>query len=223
MRWTTRLVISIALAWTVASFTALVVLRFVDPSTSMVIFLAGDDAQVGTWLTLEEIPDHQVMAVLASEDQRFFLHSGVDFDAVKTAVDQARRGQRLRGASTLTQQCVKNLFLSHKRSWLRKAVEAVLALQMDLVWPKSRILEVYLNIAEFGPDVYGVEAGAHYHFGKPAGALTPSQSALMASVLPSPKTYSLSPPDTHVAERARWIAVQIRQLGGAAMLSALDE
>ena len=153
------------------------------------------------------------LAVVASEDQRFPHHAGVDFEAIRQALSEYRAGEGLRGASTITQQTAKNLFLWNGRSFVRKAVEAGLAVVIDGLWPKQRILEVYLNVAEFGPGIYGVEAASQAYFDKPARHLTEYQAALLAAVLPNPKVLRVNAPSTYVRERVVWIQGQIAQLG----------
>ena len=195
-------------------------LRYLNPPVSMVM-LADDGRQQASWVPISDIPWYVQMAVIASEDQRFADHAGFDTRELKNAIDAARSGKRLRGASTLSQQAAKNLFLWHGRSLLRKGLEAALTLEMELLWPKARILEVYLNIAEFGPSVYGIEAGAEHHFGVSVAQLSLRQAALLASVLPAPKSYRAEPPDPHVLERAQWIERQIQQLGAERYLLEL--
>jgi monofunctional biosynthetic peptidoglycan transglycosylase len=137
----------------------------------------------------------------------------VDFEAIRQALSEYRAGEGLRGASTITQQTAKNLFLWNGRSFIRKAIEAGLAVVIDGFWSKQRILEVYLNIAEFGPGIYGVEAASQAYFGKPARHLTEYQAALLAAVLPNPKVLSVNSPSSYVLERVSWIQGQIAQLG----------
>jgi monofunctional biosynthetic peptidoglycan transglycosylase len=193
------------------------VLRFVNPPTSA--FMLGYQIQstgkslVQEWVPMREISPWMPLAVVASEDQRFPYHVGVDFEAIRQALSEYRAGEGLRGASTITQQTAKNLFLWNGRSFIRKAIEAGLALVIDGFWSKQRILEVYLNIAEFGPGIYGVEAASQAYFGKPARHLTEYQAALLAAVLPNPKVLRVNSPSLYVLERVAWIRGQIAQLG----------
>lgn len=193
------------------------VLRFVNPPTSA--FMLGYQLQstgkslAQEWVPMREISPWMPLAVVASEDQRFPHHVGVDFEAIRQALSEYRAGEGLRGASTITQQTAKNLFLWNGRSFIRKAIEAGLALVIDGFWSKQRILEVYLNIAEFGPGIYGVEAASQAYFGKPARHLTEYQAALLAAVLPNPKVLSVNSPSSYVLERVSWIQGQIAQLG----------
>ncbi|MFC6673657.1 monofunctional biosynthetic peptidoglycan transglycosylase [Marinobacterium aestuariivivens] len=169
----------------------------------------------------DRISPSMQLAVIAAEDQRFPEHNGFDFKAIQRALDHNFDGGRLRGASTLTQQTAKNLFLWSGRSWVRKGLEAWFALLLELLWDKGRILEVYLNIVEFGPGIYGVEAAGRYYFGVPARQLGPWQSARLAAVLPNPYRYRAQPPSPYVERRSRWIAQQMRQLGNVT-LEAVD-
>lgn len=210
------------LAWTLAGASMLMVLvmllfRFVNPPTSA--FMLGysldhsGESPAYQWVPLEDISPWMPLAVVASEDQRFPRHAGVDFDAIYKAVSEYRAGEGLRGASTITQQTAKNLFLWKGRSFVRKAIEAVLAIGLEVLWPKERILEVYLNIAEFGPGIYGVEAASQAYFGKPARYLSQSQAARLAAVLPNPRVLSVNQPSAYVLERVSWILGQMSQLG----------
>lgn len=167
------------------------------------------------WVPWDEIAPSAKLAVIAAEDQRFADHFGLDLAAIQRAREHNRRGRTLRGASTISQQVAKNLFLWSGRSWLRKGMEVGYTLLIELFWPKQRVLEVYLNIAEFGEGVYGVEAAAQQYFGRPAAQLTEYQAALLAAVLPSPKRMSVVAPTAYVQSRAQWIQGQMRQLGTA--------
>jgi monofunctional biosynthetic peptidoglycan transglycosylase len=161
------------------------------------------------WVPAARIPDSLRRAVVAAEDQKFWTHRGFDLEAIERALAHNQKSRRKRGASTISQQVAKNLFLWPSRSYLRKALEASFTVLIEALWPKQRILEVYLNIAEFGPGVYGAEAAARKFFGKPAAALTPPESARLAAVLPNPRKYRLSSPGPYVQARAAWILAQI--------------
>lgn len=170
------------------------------------------------WVAMGEISPWMPLAVIASEDQRFPEHWGIDFGAVNTALTQ--QGEtHLRGASTLSQQTAKNMFLWDGRSWVRKAIEAGMTLGIEAVWRKKRILTVYLNVAEFGPGIFGVEAASQAYFHKPAKQLTEAQAALLAAVLPSPLRYSAKTPSRYIQMRQQWIMRQMRQLGGQPFLT----
>lgn len=206
-------------------FLTVLLFRFVNPPTSAFMLAY----QLGTapeplrqeWVPMAEISPWMPLAVVASEDQRFPYHAGVDFEAIRKAVSEYKAGEGLRGASTITQQTAKNLFLWNGRSFVRKALEAVLALGIDGLWPKERVLEVYLNIAEFGPGIYGVEAASQAYFGKPARQLSQNQAARLAAVLPNPKVLSVTAPTAYVQERVVWIQQQMNQLSGLKYLEQL--
>ena len=163
------------------------------------------------------------LAVITSEDQRFPLHQGFDVDAIMKALNEAEEGGRLRGASTISQQVAKNMFLWTGRSWLRKGLEVWFTSLIEVTWGKQRILEVYMNIAEWGPGVFGIEAASQYHFGKRASQLTDMQAALLASTLPSPLKYDPARPAQHLIDRARWNLAQQRKLGGTNWLAPISE
>ncbi|WP_425490566.1 monofunctional biosynthetic peptidoglycan transglycosylase [Brenneria izadpanahii] len=184
-------------------------------------WLNGDFSYVAhsTWVAMDDIAPSMALAVIAAEDQKFPEHWGFDFDAINSALRHNERNtQRIRGASTLSQQMVKNLFLWDSRSWLRKGLEAGITAGVELVWTKRRILTVYLNIAEFGPGIFGVEAASRHYFNKPASRLTASESALLAAVLPNPIRFRVNAPSGYVIQRQQWILRQMRQIGGEAFL-----
>ena len=206
-------------------FLTILLFRFVNPPTSafMLAYQLGSAPEPlrQEWVPMAEISPWMPLAVMASEDQRFPYHAGVDFEAIRKAVSEYKAGEGLRGASTITQQTAKNLFLWNGRSFVRKALEAVLALGIDGLWPKERVLEVYLNIAEFGPGIYGVEAASEIYFGKPAHQLSQAQAARLAAVLPNPKVLSVTSPTAYVQERVVWIQQQMNQLSGLRYLEQL--
>ena len=167
------------------------------------------------WVSMDEISPWMGLAVIAAEDQKFPEHWGFDVSAIEKALAHNERNEsRIRGASTLSQQTAKNLFLWDGRSWVRKGREAGLTLGIETVWSKKRILTVYLNIAEFGDGVFGVEAASQRYFHKPASKLTMSEAALLAAVLPNPIRFKASAPTGYVHSRQAWIMRQMRQLGG---------
>jgi monofunctional biosynthetic peptidoglycan transglycosylase len=174
------------------------------------------------WASLEQISPHAAIAVIASEDQQFPFHAGFDFDSIRDAVRASERGRRLRGASTISQQVAKNLFLWPGRSLVRKGLEAYFTVLIEALWPKERILEMYLNVAQFGDGVYGVQAAAHRFWRKPAARLTSEEAALLAAVLPNPLRLHADRPSRYVLERREWILGQMRELGGAGYLRALE-
>jgi monofunctional glycosyltransferase len=174
------------------------------------------------WIPYERIPDNMKMAVIAAEDQRFAQHRGFDMQAIRAAMEHNRQGGNLRGASTLTQQVAKNQFLWSGRSWPRKVLEAWFTLWIEVLWPKQRILEIYLNLAEWDHGVFGVEAAARHHFGISASYLSDRQAAQLAAVLPSPLRWSAANPPARVQQRASWIQRQSRQLGGRHYLDKME-
>ncbi len=203
----------------------LLLFRYVNPPTSAFIVsysLTHPRQEVQQqWVSFSEISPWMPLAVVASEDQRFPDHWGIDFAAIRKALAEYRAGEGLRGASTITQQTAKNLFLWNGRSFVRKTLEAGLALAVDGLWPKRRILEVYLNIAEFGPGIYGVEAASRVYFGIPARQLSAAQAARLAAVLPNPEVLSVTEPSAYVRDRVFWIRGQMNQLSGLQYLKDL--
>jgi monofunctional biosynthetic peptidoglycan transglycosylase len=181
-------------------------------------WLRGDFSYVAhsDWVGHDEISPWMGLAVIASEDQKFPTHWGFDVAAIESVLDNS--DSRMRGASTLSQQTAKNLFLWDGRSWIRKGLEAGLTVGIETVWTKRRILTVYLNIAEFGPGIFGVEAASQRYFHKPASRLTAADAALLAAVLPNPIRYRAAAPSGYVRERQQWILRQMRQLGGEGFL-----
>lgn len=165
------------------------------------------------WVSWDQIAPAAKLAVIAAEDQRFPEHFGLDLQAIEKAREHNRTSRRTRGASTLTQQVAKNLFLWPKRSWVRKGLEVGYTLLIETMWSKQRVLEVYLNIAEFSEGVYGVEAAANKFFRKPASKLTYHEAALLAAVLPNPKRLRVAAPSEYMENRASWIRGQMSQLG----------
>ena len=195
----------------------IVLFRFVNPPGSMLMLtqaLTGTKIE-RTWVPLGEISPHLVRAVIVSEDGRFCEHSGVDTAAIKEAIERAARGTP-RGASTISMQVTKNLFLWNAKSYLRKVIEIPLTLIMELVWPKRRVLEVYLNIAEWGPGVFGAEAAARRHFHKSAARLNERESALLAAVLPNPVVRDASAPGPQTSAKARVVQARVRAYGAVA-------
>ncbi|WP_037384254.1 monofunctional biosynthetic peptidoglycan transglycosylase [Serratia sp. DD3] len=171
------------------------------------------------WVALNDISPNMALAVMASEDQKFPDHWGFDIDAIEKAISHNEKNQTsIRGASTLSQQTAKNLFLWDGRSWLRKGLEAGLTTGIELAWAKRRILTVYLNIAEFGDGIFGVEMAAQRFFNKPAIRLTSSEAALLAAVLPNPHRFKVNAPSRYVIQRQQWILHQMQQLGGKSFL-----
>ena len=186
-------------------------------------WLSGDFHYVAhsDWVGMDEISPWMGLAAIAAEDQKFPEHWGFDVSAIEKALaHNERQENRVRGASTLSQQTAKNLFLWDGRSWLRKGLEAGLTVGIETVWSKKRILTVYLNIAEFGEGTFGVEAASRRYFHKPASKLTASEAALLAAVLPNPIRFRADAPSGYVRSRQAWILRQMRQLGGEGFMQA---
>jgi monofunctional biosynthetic peptidoglycan transglycosylase len=173
------------------------------------------------WVPLSQITPQAALAVVAAEDQKFPYHWGFDLQAIKDAVEHNASGGRVRGASTLTQQVARNLFLWQGRSYLRKGLEAWFTLLLELCWSKQRILEVYLNIAETGPQTFGIQAAARRYFGRTAGTLTREQAATIAAVLPNPLRFHADRPSGYVLSRRDHILQQMSQLGGTVYLKSI--
>lgn len=188
--------------------------RVVDPPLTPLMLIRLPEA--GTLdhrsVPLDRISPELIRAVIAAEDNRFCIHGGIDWSAVKDAVEEYERRGRLRGASTITMQTARNLFLWPGGGFVRKAVEVPMSYAIELAWPKRRILEVYLNIIEWGDGVFGAEAAARYHFGIPAAALGPEQAAWLAAILPSPRSYARGRITPYLAGR---VATILARMGAA--------
>ena len=212
------------LIWLALSLGAVAALRSVDPPTTMVMLLQPGpvDELEYTWVDRDQIAWNAARAVIAAEDQRFAEHHGIDFVQLDRALADFRGGDDLRGASTITQQVAKNVFLWQGRSFVRKAFEAYFAVLIEMCWTKERILEVYLNVAELGPGVFGVEAAAREYFGSHAAALSATEAALLAAVLPNPQQLHAQQPSEYVRERQSWIVSQMRLLESRGHYRGLD-
>lgn len=209
---------------------SVVLLRWVDPPTTAFIvrerLSAGEPGKPSSvqyrWVDGKQISPYVKVAVIAAEDQKFPEHHGFDFDSINDALEDRERGRRVRGASTLSQQVAKNLFLWPGQSWIRKGMEAYFTVLIETLWPKQRILEVYVNIAEFGSGVFGVGAAAEVFFKKPAARLSAPEAALLAAVLPSPKRMKVRSPSRYVLSRQQWILGQMRGLGSVDLLRQIE-
>jgi monofunctional biosynthetic peptidoglycan transglycosylase len=222
-----RLMLLAIAGWIGLGIALVVLLRFVPPPLSAVMAedwigarLEGDRGFVlrYQWTPWDEVAPTLPIALVAAEDQRFPLHHGFDFEAIQRAIEEADDGERLRGASTISQQVAKNLFLWSGRSFVRKGLEAWFTVLIEALWPKRRILEVYLNIAEFGHGVYGAGAASRLFFRTTPARLDAHQAALLAAVLPNPSRFHAERPSAYVLRRAAWIQRQAGQLGGAGYL-----
>ena len=214
-----------------ASLALVVALRWINPPFTA--FMA--QAQISAWakrdssytfrhrwVDLTHISPNLPLAVVASEDQKFPEHWGFDVEAIEKAYELNQHSHRVRGASTISQQVAKNIFLWSGRSYIRKGLEAYFTVLIETCWPKRRILEIYLNIAEFGTGTYGAEAAAQRFFHKSAAKLTRSDAAVLAAVLPNPQLLAAAAPSAYVLKRRDWILGQMQTLGGAEMLGEID-
>ncbi len=206
---------------TLGSFAAVVLLRWVSPPYSAVMLqrlLRDGPPQQHVWVDMERIDPQLALAVVAAEDQRFPMHWGFDTNEIVAALERHLNGGRLRGASTISQQVARNLFLWQGRSFLRKGLEVWFTGLIEAVWPKRRILEMYLNFAEMGERIFGVGAASVRYFGRGPERLSRQQAALLAAVLPNPAVYRVDAPSTYVRQRRDWILEQMENLGGPGYL-----
>jgi monofunctional biosynthetic peptidoglycan transglycosylase len=206
------------------SLLIVVPIRWVDPTTTA--FMLRDSSNVRPlqheWVDWADIGDALPIAVVAAEDQKFAGHMGFDVESIRISVDEHAEGKSLRGASTITQQVAKNLYLWSGRSFLRKGIEAYFTVLLEATLPKRRILEIYLNIAEFGPGIYGAGAASKSYFGKAPSALGDSEAALLAAVLPSPKQLHVERPSSYLRERQSWIIESMQRLRGEQWILLLE-
>jgi monofunctional glycosyltransferase len=209
-----------------ASVALVLMFRFLSPPVSALMIERRIDSWSGTtrysptykWVPFDRIAPVMAVAVIAAEDQNFYQHHGFDWGAIQRAIDYNENSDRTRGASTITQQTVKNLFLWSGRDWIRKGAEAYFTVLLESFWNKNRILETYLNIVEFGDGIYGAEAAAQTYFGKSASRLSAEEAALLAAVLPNPHRLKVQRPSAYVRERQQWILEQMNQLGGSGLV-----
>ncbi|WP_086113254.1 monofunctional biosynthetic peptidoglycan transglycosylase [Xenorhabdus beddingii] len=219
-RWLKRIVAWITVLWIVAviSFSFLPVpfsMVMMERQMGALMSINLSYVSRSSWVDQNQISPYMTLAVIAAEDQKFPKHWGFDFDAIETAIEHNKKYQtRMRGASTISQQTAKNLFLWEGRSWVRKGLEVGMTTVLELLWSKKRILTVYLNIADFGNGIFGVEEAARHYFGKSAKQLTASDAALLAAVLPNPHRFKANAPSAYVLKRQQWILRQMQLLGG---------
>jgi monofunctional biosynthetic peptidoglycan transglycosylase len=229
-RWTLSIPGALVLLVAVTTVVPVLALRWIHPVTTsfmtqrrIAAWWNGDRAYHlrYRWIGWDEIAPDAGIAVVAAEDQKFPTHDGFDLEAIEDARHEYEAGGRLRGASTISQQVAKNLFLWPNRTWLRKGLEAYFTVLIEHLWPKRRILEVYLNVAEFGRGVFGIGAASEAFFDKPAARLTPAECALLAAVLPSPQQLHADRPSAYLLERRDWILRQMDRLGGPAYMRGM--
>jgi monofunctional biosynthetic peptidoglycan transglycosylase len=198
-------------------------LRWFDPVTTAFMLQddSGRDRLLHDWQNWEQLGTAPALAVVAAEDQRFADHFGLDIDSIRNSIDAAQNGEPLRGASTISQQLAKNLYLWPGRSFVRKGLEAWLTLLLESSLPKKRILEIYLNVAEFGPGIYGIAAASRHYFAKPPAELQDAEVALLAAVLPNPGRFRADEPSSYVRERQSWILGHMQRLRREGWISTL--
>lgn len=223
-RWLRRLGLA-ALVFVATSFALVLPLNWIDPPTTAFMLADGSGREpiLHEWVDWEEMGRTVALAAVAAEDQRFADHFGLDFVAIRRAVSEQDERGYLRGASTISQQTVKNLYLWSGRSFVRKGLEAWLTLVAEVSLSKRRILEIYLNVAEFGPGIYGVGAASRHYFGRAPAALSEAQAAMLVSVLPSPRRLSVTEPSAYLRERQVWIRSQMQRLEREAWLRRIDQ
>jgi len=231
IRRVVRLVASMVGGWAALTVLTVIALRWIHPPTTAFMlrdrFVALISRDQGyefryEWRDWDRISRQAALAVIASEDQRFPEHQGFDFKQIDRALADRERGRRVRGASTISQQVAKNLFLWPGHNWIRKGLEAGITVLIETFWPKQRILEVYLNIAEFGRGTFGVQAASRRFFRKDAKRLSSAEAALLAAVLPAPTRFHVEAPSRYVQRRQRWIQHQMSSLGGTGFLAELQ-
>ncbi len=207
----------------VYSVLVIVLFKWINPPTTAFIqrsfgaeftSVFSGEAKKNRWVPVENISKYMILAVIASEDQKFPEHFGFDVVEIEKAIKEKIKGKKLRGASTITQQVAKNLFLWSGRDLIRKLLEFYYTVVIELIWSKKRIMEVYLNIAEFGPKLYGVESASRKFFHKSAYQLNKYEAAMLSAVLPSPVRFSAVKPSPYLKERQKWIITQMQKLGG---------
>lgn len=219
-----RILIAVILAILLLSVLLVLPFRWIDPPTSA-FMLQDESGRIPVayeWTDWSSLGDAAAIAVAAAEDQKFAQHFGFDFKSIQASVMEYRDGSSLRGASTITQQVAKNLYLWPGRSFVRKGIEGWLALLIELTWPKQRIMEIYLNIVELGPGLYGFPAASRQYFNEDPVRLTDAEAALLAAVLPNPKRLHADSPSAYVRERQQWIYTNMQRLRREGWITLLE-
>jgi monofunctional biosynthetic peptidoglycan transglycosylase len=212
---------NLILLFFLSTILAVVALRFIPVYYTPLMFIRMDEQKKEgktekrehAWVPLEKIAQPLALAVVASEDNRFLTHSGFDFEQIKKARNEAEAGKRVRGASTISQQTAKNVFLWPGKTYLRKGLEAYFTLLIEWIWGKERIMEVYLNSIEMGDGIYGAEAAARAYFGKRASGLSRAEAALIAACLPNPRRYNPAHPSPYILRRQSQILSLMTKVG----------
>ncbi|MEX0967776.1 MAG: monofunctional biosynthetic peptidoglycan transglycosylase [Bacteroidia bacterium] len=226
-----RLIKRIVVGFFVISIGLVVIYRFVPPPVTPLMITrlfdqAANDQPLRLskdWKPLEKMSTALPQAVIAAEDQRFLEHWGFDIQAIQKAIEEREKRKRVRGASTISQQVAKNVFLWQGRSWIRKGFEVYFTVLIELIWPKRRIIEIYLNVAEMGNGIYGAEMAANTYFNRAAKDVSTAQAALLAAILPSPLRYSATNPSPYIRDRQAWIMGQMRNLGPLDLAGASEK
>ncbi len=215
LRLVARWVLAISFWFVVVSVLWVGLLGIVDPPVTWI--MVGQSHEQGTidrrQVDLRDVARSMPLSVIASEDQRFMTHSGFSWEAMRKALERNKKGKRIKGGSTISQQTAKNVFLWPGRTYVRKALEAWFTVLIEVLWTKERILEVYLNVAEMGKGVFGAEAAAQTCFGRPAARLSREQAALITATLPAPRRFSCSRPSGYLRGRQQWVLRQMRNVG----------
>ncbi|OCG00190.1 monofunctional biosynthetic peptidoglycan transglycosylase [Gilliamella sp. wkB112] len=223
---TLKIVLKVIIGLLLLSILSILIMRWVNPLGSMLMLerkiVNWNITQQQIWKDWDEISDNIKIAVIASEDQNFPKHWGFDFNAISKALEYNQNNKKIRGASTITQQVAKNIFLWPSRSWIRKGIETWFTLWIELIWPKQRTLEIYLNYAEWGEGIFGIESAARHYFNVSAKQLTPYQASLLAATLPNPRKWNPATPSNYVQKKAAWIRIQMNKLGGQSYLGELE-
>ena len=225
-RETLSIIKKIVIGFMLVSVFLILLMRWVNPFGSMLMverkIAHWNISQQRTWKDWDQISDNIKIAVIAAEDQNFADHWGFDFKAINRALIYNQKNRKIRGASTITQQVAKNIFLWPSRSWIRKGIESWFTVWIELIWSKQRTLEIYLNSVEWGEGIFGIEAASRHYFNVSANQLTPYQASLLAATLPNPRKWSPANPDDKIQKKAEWIRGQMNNLGGKSYLKQLN-
>jgi monofunctional biosynthetic peptidoglycan transglycosylase len=217
-----KIILKIVVGFLILSIATTILYRFVPvPVTPLMLIRCVEQKQDGKniklskdWKPLEEISSHLQLAVVCTEDQNFLLHYGFDFKALKKAMLNNEKSKKIRGGSTISQQTAKNVFLWNGRTYIRKGFEAYFTLLIETAWSKERIMEVYLNVIEFGDGIYGAEAASQHYFKKSAAKINREEAAILASLLPNPRVYGKNIGGSYIQSRKQWTLQQMRFWGG---------
>ena len=220
------LLLKLVLVLFLASLGVVLLYKYINPPLTPLMVIRYFENGAGIekkWKSYEDISDNMKIAVIAAEDQKFPSHGGFDLESIQDAIVDRLEGDELRGASTISQQTAKNVFLWPGRSWVRKGAEAYFTFLIETVWSKKRILEVYLNVIETGDGIYGVESASRTYFGKPASELNAREAALITVSLPNPRLMSPGQPSEYMNRRMIWITGQMQNLGGGGYLREIEK